>query len=181
MKRRIVFAGDSITHAGPWQSLIPDHFVTNFAIPGHTTSDLLKLVPDIVQSDPELLIVMIGTNDFGGLRLSEAQVANNIIGVATEIKENLPNIPVIWHSLTPRSDEFSESMVTTNYAIRPELEKLNFTFLNIYPELKEKNQNKLEVSYCEDPETFGLHLNATGYQKWFEVLGPLISKILSEI
>ena len=61
------------------------------------------------------------------------------------------------------------------------LEKLNFKFLNLFTLLKEQNANKLEVSYCEDPDTFGLHLNAKGYEKWFEVLGPLIFQTLNEI
>ena len=82
MKRRIVFAGDSIVHGGPWQYWQPEHYVTNFAFPGHTTSDMDVLVDDIVASQPELLIVMIGTNDFGKHRLPEDEVIRNILNVA---------------------------------------------------------------------------------------------------
>jgi lysophospholipase L1-like esterase len=181
MKRRIVFAGDSITHGGPWQYWLPNHYVTNFAFPGHTTSDLDQLIPAIVESQPEILIVMIGTNDFGKYRLPEDEVINNILRVARKIKENLPNIPVIWSSLTPRSDEFSQSMVAVNKSIQPELETLGFIFHDIYPLLKDKHENKLEIAFCEDPETFGLHLNSRGYEKWFEFLGPLLNDELSKI
>ena len=125
MKRRVVFAGDSIVHGGPWQYWLPDHYVTNFAFPGHTTADMSMLVDDIVESQPELLIVMIGTNDFGKYRLPIDEVIQNILNVAKKIKVNLANIPVIWHSLTPRSDEFSQSMIEVNEKIRPELEKLD--------------------------------------------------------
>ncbi|MSY14560.1 MAG: hypothetical protein F2724_02730, partial [Actinobacteria bacterium] len=52
MKRRVVFAGDSIVHGGPWQYWLPDHYVTNFAFPGHTTADMSMLVDDIVESQP---------------------------------------------------------------------------------------------------------------------------------
>jgi hypothetical protein len=106
MKRRIVFAGDSIVHGGPWQYWLPEHYVTNFAFPGHTTSDMDVLVDDIVESQPELLIVMIGTNDFGKHRYSEEKVIQNILNVAKKLKANLAQIPVIWHSLTPRKQRF---------------------------------------------------------------------------
>ena len=181
MKRRVVFAGDSITHGGPWQYWLQEHYVTNFAFPGHTTSDLTNLVPAIAESLPEILIVMIGTNDFGKYRYSEDQVVTNILQVARMIKERVPGIPVIWNSLTPRSDEFSQSMIEVNSRIKPEIEELGFLFLDIYPLLKAKDQNKLEISFCEDPETFGLHLNSRGYEKWYETLGPVINEQLSHL
>lgn len=179
MKRRVVFAGDSITHGGPWQYWLQEHYVTNFAFPGHTTSDLSALVPSIAESLPEILIVMIGTNDFGKHRYSEDQVVTNILKVAREIKESVGAIPIIWNSLTPRSDEFSQSMIEVNSRIRPEIEEMGFIYLDIYPLLKAEGENKLEISYCEDPDTFGLHLNSRGYEKWYETLGPLIKKELS--
>lgn len=181
MKRRVVFAGDSIVHGGPWQYWLQKHYVTNFAFPGHTTEDLDALIPAIVASQPEILIVMIGTNDFGKHRLPEEQVIANVLNVATKLKNALPNIPIIWHSLTPRSDEFSLSMIEVNNAIRPKLQSSGFIFHDVFPLLKNKNENKLELEYCEDPDTFGLHLNKLGYEKWYESLGPLINEHLATI
>ena len=180
MKRRVVFAGDSIVHGGPWQYWLQKHYVTNFAFPGHTTEDLDALIPAIVASQPEILIVMIGTNDFGKHRLPEEQVIANILNVATKLKNALPSIPIIWHSLTPRSDEFSQSMIEVNAKIRPELERLGFVYHDIFSLLKSKEEDKLELKYCEDPETFGLHLNNLGYEKWYESLGPVIDSELSQ-
>lgn len=181
MKRRVVFAGDSIVHGGPWQYWLQKHYVTNFAFPGHTTEDLDSLIPAIAESQPEVLIVMIGTNDFGKNRLSEDQVIENILKVAEKLKAAIPSIPIIWHSLTPRSDEFSQSMIEVNTVIRPKLEKSGFIFHDVYPLLKNKNENKLEIEYCEDPDTFGLHLNKLGYEKWYESLGPLINEQLATL
>ena len=181
MKRRVVFAGDSIVHGGPWQYWLQNHHVTNFAFPGHTTEDFEQLIPSMAQSQPEIMIVMIGTNDFGKHKLSENQVIKNITNVAAQLKMAVPNIPIIWHSLTPRSDEYSKSMVVVNEAIRPELEKLGFIYHDIFSILKQKNENKLVLKYCSDPETFGLHLNNHGYEKWFESLNPLIDSELSKV
>jgi len=174
MKRRIVFAGDSIIHGGPWQYWLPNHYVTNFAFPGHTTSDLASLIPDIVESCPELLIVMIGTNDFGKHRLPEKDVIANILQNAQKLRQLLPDAPIIWNSLSPRSDEFSQSMSAVNAKIKPALEDLGISYFDVYSILKDSNENIIERKYCEDPETFGLHLNNKGYEEWFKELKPKI-------
>jgi lysophospholipase L1-like esterase len=179
VKRRIVFAGDSIIHGGPWQYWLPEHYVTNFAFPGHTTSDLSELTPDIVQSLPEVLIVMIGTNDFGKFRLPTHQVIENILGNAKALREAIPNIPIIWNSLTPRSDEFSPNMLEVNAAIRPGLELLDIEYFDVFSVLKDQQRNIIEFSYCSDPDTFGLHLTNLGYEKWFDALSPEIHKYLA--
>lgn len=179
MKRRIVFAGDSIIHGGPWQYWLPNHYVTNFAFPGHTTSDLAELIPDIVESQPEVLIVMIGTNDFGKYRLPVQQVIENILENASALRNALPQIPIIWNSLSPRSDEFSVSMIEVNAAIKPILEELNIEYFDVFSVLKDPNLNIIEINCCSDPDTFGLHLNNAGYEKWFEALSPAILKQLA--
>jgi len=174
VKRRIVFAGDSIIHGGPWQYWLPEHYVTNFGFPGHTTSDLEGLVPNIVESLPELLIVMIGTNDFGKYRLTEDEVVTNILSVADEIRRLMPDVPIIWNSLSPRSDEFSQSMIEVNARIKPVLEDLGIIYFDTFAILKDPNRNIIEIKYCEDPDTFGLHLNNAGYNHWFKALSPQI-------
>ncbi len=174
MKRRIVFAGDSITHGGPWQYWLSEHYVTNFAFPGHTTKDMTLLIPNIVESEPEILSVMIGTNDFGKYRLSVDEVTDNILKLASSIRSALPVTPIIWSSLTPRSDEFSSSVMEVNSRIKPVLDAGGFIYFDAFSLLKDSEKNTLKLSYCEDPETFGLHLNNAGYEKWFKTLGPLI-------
>lgn len=181
MKRRIVFAGDSIIHGGPWQYWLPEHYVTNFAFPGHTTSDLESLVPNIVESLPELLIVMIGTNDFGKYRLTEDEVVTNILSVADEMRRLMPDVPIIWNSLSPRSDEFSHSMIEVNARVKPVLEDLGIIYFDTFAILKDPNRNIIETKYCEDPDTFGLHLNNAGYEQWFQSLNASIKEELSSL
>ena len=174
MKRRIVFAGDSIIHGGPWQYWLPEHYVTNFAFPGHTTSDLDALIPAIIKSQPEILIVVIGTNDFGKYRLSETEVINNILTNAENLRKLLPDVPILWNSLSPRSDEFSRSMIEVNSKIKPILDQLGIEYFDAFSILKDSKQNIIERKYCEDPDTFGLHLNNAGYEVWFQALAPVI-------
>ncbi len=181
MKRRVVFAGDSIIHGGPWQYWLPEHYVTNFAFPGHTNSDLAGLLNEIVQSQPELLIVMIGTNDFGKYRLTEDVVIENILENARNLRKLLPEVPIIWNSLSPRSDEFSKSMIEVNTSIKPVLEDLGILYFDAFSLLKDPDEIVIEQKYCEDPETFGLHLNNAGYEEWFRGLQPVIADNLALI
>lgn len=71
-------------------------------IAGHTNSDLARLLNEIVQSQPELLIVMIGTNDFGKFRLTEDAVVGNILENARNLRKLLPDVPIIWNSLSSK-------------------------------------------------------------------------------
>jgi lysophospholipase L1-like esterase len=176
MTRRIVFAGDSIVHGGPWQDWLPGHTVTNFAFPGHTTSDLVALVDSIVDAQPELLIVMIGTNDFGKYRLTDEEVIKNVMDVAKTLRARIPGIPIVWNSLSPRSDEFSESVMAVNAFIKPALEMSDIEYFDAFAILKDPEKNVIERVYCEDPDTFGLHLTQAGYQAWFSALAPVIAQ-----
>ena len=46
---------------------------------------------------------------------------------------------------------------------------------DIFSLLKDPSRNIIEVTFCSDPDTFGLHLNNAGYEQWFKALGPLIT------
>ncbi|CAB4601889.1 unannotated protein [freshwater metagenome] len=173
---RIAFLGDSITHSGSWQDWLPGHQVTNFAQPGHTTFDMANLFEEVRTVDPELIIVMIGTNDFGGQRLPEEQVVHNILDNANNLRELFPVVPIIWNSLSPRSDEYSQKIVTTNKKIKPALENLRIEYLDVFSLLKESGSIIIERRYCADPDSFGLHLNQSGYEVWLKALEPLIYK-----
>jgi len=71
-------------------------------------------------------------------------------------------------------------MIEVNAKIRPALEELGYIYHDVFSLLKNSEQNILELEYCEDPDTFGLHLNNTGYEKWYESLCPLIDLELSK-
>jgi lysophospholipase L1-like esterase len=85
---RIVFAGDSITFLGihatgtaGWilqfqeraERAVPGITVTGSGIPGNTSADLLKRFSStVLNTDPTVVVIWIGTNDIGkGLPISE--------------------------------------------------------------------------------------------------------------
>lgn len=73
---RVVFAGDSITHAGWWQVYIADYYLTRFpdrkivfsnaGIAGDTAGGVLaRFDRDVLRDQPNRAVVMLGMNDVG--------------------------------------------------------------------------------------------------------------------
>ncbi|MBR6026113.1 MAG: transferrin-binding protein-like solute binding protein [Neisseriaceae bacterium] len=97
----IVALGDSLTQGYGAQSntaypfvlqQITGQRVINKGVSGDTSADLLKRVPQIVDSRPSLVLLGIGGNDF--LRqLDEEQTRNNIVKAISLLKEK--KIPVV--------------------------------------------------------------------------------------
>ena len=67
---KIAFAGDSITASGNWAEAIDFADVDNFAVSGDSTDALFEMIPKITQSKPDIVSVLIGTNDFGNTLLN---------------------------------------------------------------------------------------------------------------
>jgi lysophospholipase L1-like esterase len=73
---RVVFAGDSITHAGWWQVYIADYYLTRFpdrhilysnaGIAGDTANGVIaRFDRDVLRDRPNRAVVMLGMNDVG--------------------------------------------------------------------------------------------------------------------
>ena len=72
-------------------------------------------------------------------------------------------------------------MIEVNAAIKPILEELGMIYLDAFSLLKDSAKDIIDVELCEDPDTFGLHLNNKGYETWFQALSPLISRELLKL
>ena len=170
MKRRIVFAGDSIIHGGPWQYWLPDHYVTNFAFPGHTTSDLANLIDGIVASQPEILIVMIGTNDFGDVTINRSaeEVVARIDVIVSAILDRLPEVQILMSSILPRGGEFSDRITLANELIS-KFEYERYFHIDCWPALANGTELNSEFLLADG---FDVHLNSAGYDAWASVLVP---------
>jgi lysophospholipase L1-like esterase len=128
-KPEIVWIGDSIVEK--WngtKSMVPNPapefravFQTYFDSPaarskglalgssGDTHNELLwhlenGMLPDTLQ--PDVWIIMIGTNDLGRWGCSKSTVLAGILQVAQVLHTKRPKTPIIIHGLLPRSDVF---------------------------------------------------------------------------
>jgi len=95
-KFRVVFVGDSITHGTMSvnyvdmisSSLGSDHFIfINAGVNADTTYDVLLRLEDIILCEPDIIVILIGTNDvLQFLDLSPLKIINSILKHSTHPK-----------------------------------------------------------------------------------------------
>ena len=77
---------------------------------GATIRDMHSYTIPTIEKKPNLIVLHVGTNDLPSRRgeeeKSEVQIAQEIIELANEMKEN--NIEVIISGLVPRGDDYEE-------------------------------------------------------------------------
>ena len=169
---KLLFVGDSITHGHDWSAQIDFANVENIAVPGFTTDDVLGQVNDISRIEPDVISLLIGTNDFGNVLLDRTgeDVGDRVISIIIAIKKALPNSKIVVNSILPRSIEFSERIHTANSVIKS-LNSVEFNYLDCWPALSENDF--LNPNFLLD-DGFDVHLSAAGYQAWAQVLLPVL-------
>jgi lysophospholipase L1-like esterase len=163
----IVMLGDSITAEGDWADLLPHHRVVNAGRPGFTTAELVPLARAVSNGQPRLLVLLTGTNDIRDGRgpLWTRRYIDELVGV---VRENSPATRIVLQSVLPRADR-SDEVVATNEVIRTLAEELDVQYLDLYP-VFDNGEGALRASDTRD----GLHLTDAGYDRWVEVLRPVV-------
>ena len=182
---KIVFAGDSITASGNWAEAINFAEVENFAVPGGSTDGLLDAIPEIVSSNPDLISVLIGTNDFGNPEINRdgADVGARVIAIVNEFKAQVPGAQLLLHTILPRGVEASgvdlrPRVIEANNFIKANL-PADIEFIDLWPLFVAPDGLSLADQYVmADELTLKLHLNENGYRKWITVLLPTLQRMV---
>ena len=182
---KIVFAGDSITASGNWAEAINFAEVENFAVPGGSTDGLLDAIPEIVGSNPDLISILIGTNDFGNPEINRdgADVGARVIAIVNEFKAQVPNAQLLLHTILPRGVEASgvdlrPRVIEANNFIKANL-PADIELIDLWPLFVAPDGLSLADQYVmADEPTLKLHLNENGYRKWITVLLPTLQRMV---
>jgi len=176
-KGAVVFLGDSITQGwGNLQTNFPGMKIANRGISGDTSRGVLyRLREDVLDLDPEAIVLLIGTNDIG-LDGSPEDVAYNIKLILAAIRSYRPNTPVVLCKIMPASEKVqrpADKIKRVNELV-DELVKnqpgiIRVDTWSIFAD--EAGSAKKE----EFPDL--LHPNAAGYAKWAEALKPAFAKL----
>jgi N-acetylglucosamine-6-sulfatase len=183
---KIVFAGDSITASGNWAQAISFAEVENFAVPGGSTDGLLEAIPGIVASSPDLISILIGTNDFGNPEINRegTDVGARVIAIVEEFKKQLPSAKLLLHSILPRGVEASgvdlrQRVIEANNFIKANL-PADVEFIDLWPLFVAPDGLSLADQYVmADEPILKLHINESGYQKWITVLLPTLQRMVN--
>jgi lysophospholipase L1-like esterase len=104
---RVVFMGDSITDS--WQQPEFGHFFDNpryidRGISGQTTPQMLvRFRPDVIALDPQVVVILAGTNDIAGNtgRMTNEEIEGNLASMSELAHAH--HIRVVLASITPTS------------------------------------------------------------------------------
>ena len=125
-----VIVGDSmIKNLQGWRLSNADNHVVVKSFSGATTSDMEDYLKPIIRREPEEIILHVGTND---LKLTSGElVADGVINLAIQIRENSPSTKVTISSILPRTDKpgLSEKISLTNKRIKSFCEQNNLDHL----------------------------------------------------
>ncbi|MBZ5534650.1 MAG: SGNH/GDSL hydrolase family protein [Acidobacteriia bacterium] len=102
---RVVFLGDSITDFWDLVKSFPEKPYINRGISGQTTAQILvRMYPDVIKLQPDVVIILAGTNDIAGNTgsVTLAMIQDNFRAI-TELAEK-HGIKVVLCTLTPVSD-----------------------------------------------------------------------------
>ena len=183
---KIVFAGDSITASGNWAEAINFAEVKNFAVPGGSTDGLLAAIPEIVASSPDLISVLIGTNDFGNPEINRegADVGARVIAIVNEFKAQAPSAQVILHTILPRGVEANgvdlrPRVIEANDYIKSNKQS-DIEFIDLWAHFVAPDGLSLADQYVmADEPILKLHINESGYRKWITVLLPTLQRMVN--
>lgn len=184
-ENRIVFMGNSITEG--WKTFHPEFFsgkpYINRGISGQTTPQmLLRFRADVINLNPELVIILAGTNDIAGNTgpSSIEMIAHNIISMAelamiNDIKIILCSVlPVYDYTWKPGLNPVGK-ISALNEIIRDYAQNNGIMYLDYYSSMVDDRKGLTE-DYTYD----GVHPNKLGYTIMESLLETAIDATLGK-
>jgi lysophospholipase L1-like esterase len=177
-KNEIIFLGNSITDGSEWSELLQNPKVKNRGISGDTSEGVLFRLYQVTGVQPAKVFLLIGINDLAR-NVSPDTVYANICKIVSTIRIKSPNTKVYVQSILPVNNTFktfsnhtsrTPQVLDLNARLKSICPKLGGTFVDLFSELKNPNDDLLNPLYTND----GLHLMGEGYKVWMEGLKPYL-------
>ncbi len=178
----VLFVGDSITAGWDWpiwEKNFKPLKAANFGIGGDNTGNVLwRLQHGAVGNlQPKLIVLLIGTNNVGGLQESAEQAANGVTRVVQQLQLAWPNSKILLNAVFP----FDQDPKSPN---RATIKKLNQTIAKLGDNktifFKDYGPLLVQKDGSISPEIMAdfLHPTAKGYQIWADAMTPDIRTLL---
>ena len=183
-KPRIVFLGDSITQGwegrgkAVWNDFYAKRDAVNLGIGGDRTEHIIWRLThgNLGKMQPELVVLMIGTNNTGHFMQSPDEVADGVAEILSILKERLPKTKVVLQAIFPRGktpfDEARLNNVAINERIRSFADSDTVHYLDIGDVFLQA-----DGSISPDVMPDYLHLSETGYRMWADALEPTLQSL----
>ena len=198
-QNKVVFLGNSITNGlKKYFSRFNRSDVVNRGIDGDISLGVLERLDEIIFYKPKAVFILIGINDFFNdlTKMPEVTpdfVSKNILKAADAIKRASPKTKIYLQTILPINtqqyqDKLKQNTSNGYYWLEPDFEinineqilKTNellrnnkiFQVIDLHPLFIDKN-SIMNEKYSTD----GVHLNKLGYQKWIDIINPVLSNI----
>jgi lysophospholipase L1-like esterase len=169
----ILFLGDSITAGGDWQAWLPEDRVLNLGIGGDTTDGVLARLDEVVAAAPDVIVLLIGTNDFGNHRASAEHVVRNVESILVDLRRDLPGVRLLLVSILPRAAAFTPKIAEANRHLRQFVATCRAQYLDMWPALATPDGDAIDQRFTADD----LHLNEDGYRAYVDELVPALERV----
>lgn len=164
----LIFLGDSHMEQCEWHEVFPEFQSVNRGIGGESTEGMLGRLPLLPSGDSsKLVFLQIGINDLlGGRKPTDVlQSYQRILDQITAKQYSLIPTLVFYVRYLP---DVNPAVTELNNLIREELQKRGIQYIDLSPDVSENET--LLPTYSAD----GVHLSASGYQKWIEKMRPFV-------
>lgn len=182
---RLLFLGDSITQGWEgegsevWEEYYAPYGAYNLGFSGDRTENVLWRLEhgEVEGIDPELTVLMIGTNNTGHRQDPPQETALGVERILEELGERLPDTKVLMLAIFPRGAAPDDSLRQLNNDINGRIATLadneQVYFLDINDAFLDENGN-LPLDVMPD----SLHPNERGYEIWAEEMNPELNRLL---
>ncbi|MEI7829738.1 MAG: GDSL-type esterase/lipase family protein [Prolixibacteraceae bacterium] len=173
-KNEIIFLGNSITDGSEWSELLQNSRAKNRGISGDTSEGVLFRLYQVTRVQPAKVFLLIGINDLSK-NISPDTVYINICKIVSTIRTKSPKTKVYVQSILPVNNTFktfsghtsrTPQVKDLNQRLEKICPKLGATYVDLFSELKNPNDDLLNPMYTND----GLHLLGEGYVAWLGVI-----------
>lgn len=188
----VYFVGDSITRRwgtsdaqyaamlANWKTNFYGWNTGNFGWGGDGLQNILWRLEngELDGVNPKVIVLLGGTNNIGGNRASDAQVAyitQGIKAILDVCRTKAPNAKIILTAILPRNDNMAALPVINrvNDQIARFADGKTIRYLNVNPKLADQDGQLFEGMTVDK-----LHLSVKGYQIWADGLKPILTELL---
>lgn len=180
----LVFLGDSITQGWTkegirtWNRFYKARGAANFGIAGDRTQHLLYRIQDgyFQENQPQVVVVMIGTNNIKGQRNTPRETVEGIEQVVSVLTKQLPTTQIILLGILPCGETASSQERLDATVVNVVLSEKEFgktvLFLDLGQHFLER-KGRISKEIMHDY----LHLSAKGYQILANALEPSLKRL----
>lgn len=174
-----IFLGNSITDIGEWSDFFQTIKVKNRGISGDITLGVLARLDNVLITKPAKIFLMIGINDIANNN-PDSIILQNYRIIVSKIQQKSPETKLFIQSILPTNNQFTqfarhqnktEHILFINMQLKALCQEKEITYIDVFSSLADA-ENNLKTTYTND----GLHLLATGYKVWIEILKPYINE-----